>query len=98
MGIPESFCDRRAQCRTLHPHSRALKLWPKSARPGFVAQASSVDQSVPPSLYAGPEHLIVKIDAAVAQRLLEAVQHALPAGIRQGQLGVDDLLFRFARM
>src|SRR5258706_7405714 len=69
----------------------------KSASPGFVAQAGSVDQSVPPALYAGPEHLIVKIDAAVAQRLIEVVQHALPAGIRQGQFGVDDFLFSFAR-
>ncbi len=62
-----------------------------------MAQAGSVDQSVPPALYAGPEHLIVKIDAAVAQRLIEVVQHALPAGIRQVQFGVDDFLFSFAR-
>src|SRR6202171_4420397 len=77
--------------------SRVQKIWRKSASPGFVAQASSVDQSVPPALYAGPEHLIVKIDAAVAQRLIEVVQHALPAGIRQVQFGVDDFLFSFAR-
>src|SRR5260370_19346062 len=78
-------------------HLEGLKIRPKSASPGFVAQASSVDQSVPPSLYAGPEHLIVKIDAAVAQRLIEVVQHALPAGIRQVQFGKDDFLFTFAR-
>src|SRR5260370_34698256 len=78
-------------------HLEGLKIRPKSAWPGFVAQASSVDQSVPPSLYAGPEHLIVKIDAAVAQRLIEVVQHALPAGIRQGQFGQDDFLFPFSR-
>src|SRR3979409_76803 len=69
----------------------------KSASPGFVAQAGSVDQSVPPALYAGPEHLIVKIDAAGAQRLIEVVQPARPPGILQVQLRVDDFLFSFAR-
>jgi hypothetical protein len=83
--------------QTFYFHLEGLKTWRKSASPGFVAQASSVDQSVPPALYAGPEHLIVKIDAAVAQRLIEVVQHALPAGIRQVQFGVDDFLFSFAR-
>src|SRR5260370_24981367 len=76
-------------------HLEGLKIRPKSASPGFVAQASSVDQSVPPALYAGPEHLIVKIDAAVAQRLIEVVQHALPAGIPQVQFRVDYFLFMF---
>src|SRR5260221_3848822 len=48
------YCDRRAKRKTLDPHRRALKIWRKSASPGFVAQASSVDQSVPPALHAWP--------------------------------------------
>ena len=57
----------------IFPARHRLSLWRKLTR--------WTDQYHPRFMLA--PSIIVKIDAAVPQRLIEVVQHALPAGIRR---------------